>query len=172
MKKILALALCYLGLFPFWSCSTQPKMGFLFLKLTPMYTAFLPFEKVTVHIGNITGRNLRGDRVTLIELSRSLTLESTWMKGGDGVEAGIYTDIKLTIDSGEVIVNGIPHSLQIPNPEVDIPTDFPVKGQYNHTLTVEILVDKSILADGQGGYILKPVIRAGISSGKRPKIDS
>ena len=170
MKKIFVLALSFISLFLLESCPDLRIMrAFVYFYLTsPPFS----FEKITVHINSLSVRDSSGNRITG-SVNRTMTLDPElipYTTVGRTIypdqdfkdrvrKPGYYSGDQMVIDSGQVTVGGVTYSLQIPNPVVDVTGGFLVEAELNNYIDFIIDVDRSILADGLGGFILKPIIQ-------------
>ena len=78
------------------------------------------------------------------------------------LEQGTYTQIRLVVDSGQIVINNESHELIIPSPEVKIPVVFQVEKDGVTEIVLDFEAEHSInlIEAGQSGkYILRPVIR-------------
>ncbi|MBS3820050.1 DUF4382 domain-containing protein [bacterium] len=78
------------------------------------------------------------------------------------LEKGTYTQIRLIVESGEVVMDGETHSMTIPSSEVKIPVVFHVLQGGTTEIVLDFEAKKSIMvvkAGVTGQYILRPVIK-------------
>ncbi|MFQ6114530.1 MAG: DUF4382 domain-containing protein [bacterium] len=78
-----------------------------------------------------------------------------------GLEQGTYTQIRLVVNSGEIVIGGESHDLTIPSREVKIPVVFTVTEDGVTEIVLDFEADHSInvVQAGQtNNYILRPVI--------------
>jgi hypothetical protein len=78
--------------------------------------------------------------------------------------AGFYTQIRFIIDSGQVVVDRVPHPLEVPSAEVKVVANFQVQEGGTTRLVLDFDAEKSIHLTGAGKspntkYILRPVIK-------------
>ena len=78
--------------------------------------------------------------------------------GQKTMEAGMYTQIRLKIDSGTVTVNGTEHTLAVPSGVLKLNRGFVLISNETLKLTLDFNVEKSIIRTGADQYKLKPVI--------------
>jgi hypothetical protein len=78
--------------------------------------------------------------------------------GQKTMEAGMYTQIRLKIDSGTVTVDGTDHHLAVPSGVLKLNRGFVLKPNETLKLTLDFNVEKSIIITGSDQYKLKPVI--------------
>ncbi len=74
------------------------------------------------------------------------------------LDAGNYTQIRLTIDSGTVTVDGIMQELTVPSGVVKLNQGFTLQPGTTLQLTLDFDVEKSLIRTGSGQYTLQPVI--------------
>jgi len=78
--------------------------------------------------------------------------------GQETMEPGMYTQIRLKIDSGNVTVDGTEHNLEVPGGVLRLNRGFVLKPNETLKLTLDFNVEKSIIRTGSDRYKLKPVI--------------
>jgi hypothetical protein len=94
------------------------------------------------------------DLLTLLN-TVELVLEST-------LKAGTYTQIRLVVDSGRIVIDGVSNKMIVPSSEVKIPVMFIITDGNTTQITLDFEAEKSIHVVSAGGseqYILRPVIR-------------
>ncbi|MBA7663414.1 hypothetical protein ES703_71455 [subsurface metagenome] len=75
---------------------------------------------------------------------------------------GTYTQIRLVVDSGRIVINGEPHEMTVPSSEVKIPYVFNVMEEGTTEIVLDFEAEHSIHAVNAGlseQYILRPVIK-------------
>ena len=75
---------------------------------------------------------------------------------------GTYTQIRLVVDSGRIVINGKPHEMTVPSSEVKIPYVFNVMEGSTTEIVLDFEAEHSIHAVNAGlseQYILRPVIK-------------
>ena len=72
--------------------------------------------------------------------------------------AGIYTQIRLHVDSAQVTINGTQYDLTIPSKTVKLVKAFFINESETTTLTLDFDVQKSIHQTGSDKYIMNPTI--------------
>jgi len=78
--------------------------------------------------------------------------------GQKTMEAGMYTQIRLKIDSGTITIDGTEHNLAVPSGVLKLNRGFVLKPNETQELTLDFNVEKSIIRTGSDQYKLKPVI--------------
>lgn len=94
------------------------------------------------------------DLLTLLN-TEELVLEST-------LEEGTYTQIRLVVDSGRIVIAGVSNEMTVPSLEVKIPLVFNVMEDGSIEVVLDFEADESVnvVYTGQNAkYILNPVIR-------------
>ena len=94
------------------------------------------------------------DLLTLLN-TVELVLEST-------LKAGTYTQIRLVVDSGRIVIDGVSNKMTVPSSEVKIPVMFIITDGNTTQITLDFEAEESIHVVSAGGseqYILRPVIR-------------
>jgi uncharacterized protein (UPF0216 family) len=74
----------------------------------------------------------------------------------------MYTQIRLSISSGEIIIQGKSYQMIVPSEEIKIPVVFEIEEKEKTKIVLDFEVENSILVTGTGEnkvYILRPVIR-------------
>ena len=141
------------------SCSTTPeRVGLVYWYIIQINCSV---EGGAVHISRVSGIDPNGERSDLGVSSQTITLSpgTTTLYSYDNLAGGNYSGIKLRMDSGKVIVNGVSYYFSPPDQEVDVSGSFVVEAGHNNYIDLTFDVGQSILPDGEGGYILKPVLR-------------
>lgn len=78
------------------------------------------------------------------------------------LEKGTYTQIRLQVESGELVMDGETHSMTIPSSEVKVPVVFHILQGGTTEIVLDFDAKKSITmvkAGVAGQYILRPVIK-------------
>jgi len=165
MKKIL-LVFITLVLLVFSGCSNE-KTGTLALKLTDAPTD-LNIEKAVVTISEIAVHKAGAsenesswttvvaepqvfDLITLVNVSTVL--------GEQDLGIGDYTQIRLSIDSAVVTIDGKDYPLEVPSDKLKLTKGFSIEEGKTTTLTLDFDAKESIKDSGSGDYKLTPVIK-------------
>jgi len=79
-----------------------------------------------------------------------------------GLGAGTYTQIRLVVASGRIVIGGTSQDMTVPSSEVKIPVDFEILGEGATEIVLDFEADNSIhvvyTAGENAAYILRPVI--------------
>jgi len=78
------------------------------------------------------------------------------------LEEGMYTQIRLDVTNGQVVINGISHAMIVPSSEVKIPVVFNILRSGVTEIVLDFEAEHSIEVVKAGlsdQYILRPVIR-------------
>jgi len=78
--------------------------------------------------------------------------------GQKTMDAGMYTQIRLKIDSGTITVDGTEHQLEVPSGVLKLNRGFVLTPNETLKLTLDFNVEKSVIRTGSDQYKLKPVI--------------
>ena len=78
--------------------------------------------------------------------------------GQKTMDSGMYTQIRLKIDSGAITVDGTEYNLEVPGGVLKLNRGFVLKPNETLKLTLDFNVEKSIIRTGSERYKLKPVI--------------
>ena len=74
------------------------------------------------------------------------------------VDAGRYTQIRVKIDSGTIVVDNKEYGLEVPGGVLRLNRGFVLEPGKTLTLTLDFNVEKSVIRTGSDRYMLKPVI--------------
>jgi len=78
------------------------------------------------------------------------------------LEAGTYTQIRLYVTAGQIVISGESHEMKVPSSEVKIPLVFNIMDDGATEILLDFEADHSIQVVNAGQseqYILRPVIR-------------
>ncbi|HPX72755.1 MAG TPA: DUF4382 domain-containing protein [Methanoregulaceae archaeon] len=78
--------------------------------------------------------------------------------GQKTLDPGMYTQIRLKIDSGTITVDTTDHDLSVPSGILRLNRGFVLEPNETRTLTLDFNVEKSVIRTGSDQYKLKPVI--------------
>lgn len=99
-------------------------------------------------------------KVNLLELTNGNQI----MLGSEELEVGTYSQIRFILgDENTVTVDGETYNLQTPSAQqsgLKLNVDAEVEENTTYTLLVDFDAARSIVQQGNGGYLLKPVLRA------------
>ncbi len=162
-----------LGLFVFTSCSsdddssnTQEGMAKMSVK---MVDAPGDYEQVNIEVSDVVVKyqndtevslNVENEIYNLLDLTGGVAAN---LATEYEIEAGDISQIRLVLGSNNtVVVDGTTHDLATPSAEqsglkLNINQTLEPNTTYEYTLDFD--VEESIVVQGNGGYILKPVIR-------------
>ncbi len=100
--------------------------------------------------------------ITVINKTQSVDLlqfvNVSKVLGEKTLDAGTYTQIRLTIDSGTITVDGTDYSITVPSGVLKLNRGFVLVPNETRMLTLDFNVEKSVVSTGSGKYLLKPVI--------------
>lgn len=162
MKKLILFAFT-LTLF-LWGCTSSDGTGNFKLYLTdqPINNA----EEILVTISEISVQKAEEGFLTIWIGTHTydlLKLRSREEKIVDvTLEEGTYTQIRLVVTEGQIIVAGESHKMTVPSSEVKIPVIFNVMDGDNTEIVLDFEAEHSIHVVYAGQieeYILRPVIR-------------
>ncbi|NGP89467.1 DUF4382 domain-containing protein [Fodinibius halophilus] len=185
MKNITLLITLSLALiFGFISCDTTNETGGTGTMSVAMTDAPANYDSVNVTINSVRvnkDENAETDStksdneaeeegwVTITDQSMKvnlleLTNGNTIMLGTEELEAGTYEQIRFILgDDNTVTVDGQTHDLQTPGSQqsgLKLNVEAEVEEGSNYTLLIDFDAARSIVKKGNGGYSLKPVLRA------------
>lgn len=99
-------------------------------------------------------------KVNLLELTNGNQVSL----GSEELEAGTYSQIRFVLgDDNTVTIDGETHQLQTPSAQqsgLKLNVDAEVQENSTYTLLIDFDAARSIVQQGNGGYLLKPVLRA------------
>jgi len=91
----------------------------------------------------------------------------------DEVEAGKYTQIRMTIDSIQVILgDGDPQEATVPSGKLKFVRPFNVEEGETTVLLLDFDADKSVVVTGSGKVMVKPVVKLIVQQGKPHELAS
>ncbi|MFN0246224.1 MAG: DUF4382 domain-containing protein [Kofleriaceae bacterium] len=122
------------------------------------------FESVWVNITSVAVES-GGEWVTLAETPQRLDLltlqnDVTAALGGAELEPGMYGQLRMTVDSASVVVDGMESPLQIASGAqtgIKINLDQMIETDTTYSLTLDFDAHKSIKTVGQG-FLMTPVV--------------
>ncbi len=79
--------------------------------------------------------------------------------GSTELEAGKYTQVRLSIDKALVTIDGIEYDLKVPSTKLKLVRNFDIVAGQNTTLTLDFDAQESIVKAGKENYTLKPTIK-------------
>ncbi|MFQ6084062.1 MAG: DUF4382 domain-containing protein [Candidatus Aminicenantia bacterium] len=153
-----------LAIFILISCSLFKQTGNfqIYLKDTPVEDA----DNIYITINQVRVQKTETGFITVSETSRTYDLlklrEKQELLLDTSMDEGMYTQIRLSISSGEIVIEGESHQMVVPSEEVKIPIVFEIKGEEKTKIVLDFEAEHSILVTGTGVtkiYILRPVIR-------------
>ena len=168
MKKIITilLGILLISLTLLGGC-IQTGQGRLVLQLTDapgdldITEAIVNLSSIEVHF-TIPGNNSTAGWYTIAEgpLTYDLIqlIDVKEIIAEEDMNAGIYTQIRLHVDSALVTINGTQYDLTIPSKTVKLVKAFFINESETTTLTLDFDVQKSIHQTGSDKYIMKPTI--------------
>ena len=145
-------------------CTTQPETGNLVLKITDapnlnIEEALVTISNVQVHIPSESNESgwvtvvegpVEYDLVELIGVEQVL--------GETELPAGIYTQIRLEVESALVTIDGVQHDLTIPSGSVKLVRAFEIRAGETTELILDFNAQDSIHQAGSS-YLMRPAIR-------------
>lgn len=125
--------------------------------------ALVNISQVKVHYGGINQNDTNGTWIFITNESQTFDLvqlqNATDVLGEENLNAGWYTQIRLTVDTALVTIDGVQHDLKISSNKVKLISPFLVQDNETLTLTLDFDVQKSVHQTGNGKYIMKPTIK-------------
>jgi hypothetical protein len=170
MKKILAfiLILC-VSLSGYFSGCIQKGEGTLILQITDapgdlnITEALVTMSEVKVHYAGIDENESFGEWITIVNESQTFDLIAlqnvTELFGEANLSAGIYTQIRLSVDEALVTIDGVQYDLEISPKKVKLIKPWKITDGETLVLTLDFDVQKSVHETGNGRYIMNPTIK-------------
>lgn len=84
------------------------------------------------------------------------------------VDAGIYTQIRLDVESVTIWVEGEEHIAKVPSGKIKLVGSFEVVDGEETEVTLDFIGAESVIVTGNGEYIFKPVIKLLIPKSAKP----
>lgn len=177
MKKLsLLLTLSIVMFVGFTGCDSSGSSGGTGTMAVNMTDAPAPYDSVHITINKVEVRNEDADSesendgwtsimdgqmtVNLLELSNGSKISL----GSQELETGTYEQIRLVLgDDNTVTVDGETYALQTPSAQqsgLKLEVDAEVEENTEYSLLIDFDAARSIVNQGNGDYLLKPVIRA------------
>jgi len=79
--------------------------------------------------------------------------------GSADLEEGKYTQVRLTLDSALITIDGEEFDLTVPSGKIKLVKGFDIVAGETTTLTLDFDAQESVIATGAGDYKLKPTIK-------------
>ncbi len=141
-------------------------------------------SEVSVHF-SVTDQE-EGQWVVIMDEPRiydllELTGGSEVLLGEKELKPGLYTQIRLKVESAEVVVDGNSHSLDVPSGAktgIKLVREFRIEEDKLYEVLLDFDAERSVVETGSGKYLLKPTIRtiplviSGTVSGKVLPLDA
>ncbi len=84
------------------------------------------------------------------------------------VDAGIYTQIRLDVESVTIWIEGEEHIARVPSGNIKLVGSFEVVAGEETEVTLDFIGAESVIVTGNGEYIFKPVIKLLIPESAKP----
>jgi hypothetical protein len=168
MKKLFILVIlgALIGSCAFSGC-IRSGTGQLVLKITDdpglnITKAIVNISQVMVHrsaaLNNTTaGWELIVDEPQTFDLIS--LLNATAFFGSATLSIGMYTQIRLTVESCVITVNGTEYDCTVPSGAIKLNTPFVLMPDQTITLTMDFDVQESVHETGNGKYTFTPTIK-------------
>ena len=171
MRKALMLLFLLVAL---TGCAFQPGTGTgtLVMQITDappelnIEKAEVTISQVQVHLagaGEEENATTEAGWFTIVEEPQTFDLiaikDVKEFLGTAELTAGKYTQIRLSVDSAVVTIDGVEDNLKIPSGKIKLIQPFTIVANQTTTLTLDFDADKSIHATGSGKYIMRPTIK-------------
>lgn len=166
--RLLGVVFALVAVMAFSGC-LQGGKGTLVLQITDspsllnLTHANVTISQVQVHMSAGGGNNTTAGWYTIVNESRTYDLINiTGVKeffGSANLSAGMYTQIRLTVDSCVITVNGTQYNCTVPSGAIKLIKPFLIKANQTTTLTMDFDAQKSITEKGNHKYVFTPVIK-------------
>ncbi len=168
MKKFIILAIlgALITSCAFSGC-IRSGTGQLILKITDdpglnITKADVTISQVMVHRSAAVNNTTAGWE-QIVNKSQTFDLISlqnvTAFFGSVNLSIGMYTQIRLTVESCVITVNGTKYNCTVPSDKIKLNTPFVVMPDQTVTLTMDFDVQESVHETGHGKYIFNPTIK-------------
>ena len=171
MKKTILIAALILGIVVMGGC-LQPGTGTLVLQITDakpelnITKALVTVSAVEVHLagaGEEENATTEAGWYTIVEEPQTFDLiaiqDVKEVLGSAILAPGKYTQIRLTVDSASVTIDGNDWDLPIPSNKLKLIHPFTIEPGQTTTLTLDFDAQESIHPAGEGQYVMRPTIK-------------
>lgn len=170
MKKILLIGVIAAFVFAtVFSGCLQQGTGTLVLKITDAPSdlnithANITISQVQVHMSAGGGNNTTAGWYTIVNESQTFDLIAltnvTEFFGSANLSIGMYTQIRLTVESCVITVNGTEYDCMIPSGAIKLIKPFVLRANETTILTLDFDAQESISETGNHTYKFQPVIK-------------
>ena len=169
IKALLLLAIFSIGASGLLRGCLQEGTGTLVLQITDapgdlnISEALVTISQIRVHYAGINQNDTNGSWIFVTNESQTFDLvkiqNATEFLGEVNLNAGWYTQIRLSVDKALVTIEGTQYDLKISSMNVKLISPFLVQDNETLTLTLDFDVQKSVHKTGNGKYIMKPTIK-------------
>lgn len=169
MKKLLIIAIlgALIGSSAFSGC-IRPGTGQLVLNITDapgdlnITRANVTISEVMVHRSAAVNNTVPGWEM-IVNQSQTFDLISllnvTEFFGSTNLSIGMYTQIRLMVESCVITVNGTEYNCTVPSGAIKLITPFVLMPDQTITLTMDFDVQESIKENGNNKFTFNPVIK-------------
>jgi hypothetical protein len=170
MKKILLIGIVVaLVATTIFSGCLQHGTGTLVFKITDAPSdlnithANITISQVQVHMSTGGGNNTTAGWYTVVNESQTFDLIAllnvTELFGSANLSVGMYTQIRLTVESCVITVDGTEYDCTVPSGAIKLIKPFVLRANQTTTLIMDFDAQKSISETGNHAYKFKPVIK-------------
>ena len=125
--------------------------------------ANVTISQAQVHKSNASGNNSTAGWYTVVNESQTFDLKVlinvTEFFGSATLTTGMYTQIRLIVDSCLITVDGIEYDCTVPSGAIKLIKPFIIRENDTTILTLDFDVQDSILETGNHSYKFQPVIK-------------
>lgn len=170
MKKILLIGVIFtLVAVTIFSGCLQSGKGTLVLQITDapgdlnITYANITISQVQVHMSAGGDNNTTAGWYTIVNESRTFDLIAltnvTEFFGSANLSVGMYTQIRLTVESCVITVNGTEYDCKVPSEKIKLIKPFVLRANETLVLTLDFDAQESISETGSHTYLFQPVIK-------------
>jgi len=170
MKKILLIVIvAVLVTTTIFNGCLQNGTGTLVIQITDtpgdlnITRANVTISQVQVHRGAEGGNNTTAGWFTVVNDSKTFDLITLIgvkeFFGRTNLSAGMYTQIRLVVESCVITVNGTEYNCKVPSGKIKLIKPFVLMANQTITLTMDFDLQESITEKGNHQYTFQPVIK-------------
>lgn len=164
MRKLILFA--FIVTLLLWGCTSSNGTGNFKLYLTDQPIDIDNAEEILVTISEINVQKAEEGFSTVSAGTHTYDLLKLRIREEEILDItlgeGMYTQIRLVVASGQIVIDGETYDMTVPSSEVKIPVIFNVRDGGSTEIVLDFEADESIhlvYAGQSEKYILRPVIR-------------
>lgn len=170
-NKFLGIAILLLAIVFVAGCASSGNQGTLVMKITDapaglnIEKAEVTISKIQVHLAGqneTEGAETESNWFTVVNGPVTYDLieikDVTEVLGQKVLDAGRYTQVRLTVDKALVTIDGIEQNLEIPSKTIKLVKGFTIEANKTTSITLDFDAQESIIQAGDK-YQMKPTIK-------------